>query len=416
MRNLLLVARREYLERVRTRSFILSTLGLPVLMAVIILLPQKLATMKAHGARRIVVAVASQELGAAVQRNLTAGTAKLGVTYSVEVDANTTDNERKRLTERVTAGEIDGYLWMPAEAVSARKVTYSGRELSDFMDVESVKRAVTNAFMEEQLAARGISPDITRDLLQEVKLDTLRITGGKETSTSTTAGFLTSFVLVMMLYTTLALYGVSVMRAVIEEKTSRVLEVLLSSLSSRDLMMGKVLGVGAVGLTQVLMWSVMAGVYLVPAAAASAALKGANLSPLVIGAFAVFFLLGYLLYSALYAAIGATVNSEQESQQLQLIGMSPLIIAISCMMLVLRQPNSPVAVVMSLIPFFAPVLMYMRIAIQTPPLWQIGVCLALLIATVVGTMALCGRIYRVGILMYGKRPTLPEILKWIRYA
>ncbi len=416
MRNLVLVARREYLERVRRRSFVLSTIGLPLLMAAVIILPNKLATMKTHGARRVVVAAATRELGEAVQRHLTAGTAKLGVTYSVEVDADTSDAEHKRLSQRVVAGEIDGYLWMPAEAVANRKVTYSGRELSDFMDVESIRRAVTNACIEQQMTARGISPEVTRDLFQEVKLDTLRIAGGKETRTSTMAGFLTSFVLVMMLYTTLALYGVAVMRAVIEEKTSRVLEVLLSSLTSRDLMAGKIFGVGAVGLTQVLIWIVIAAFFLLPAAASSGALKDSNLSPLVMGFFGVFFLLGYLLYSTIFAAIGATVNSEQDSQQLQLIGMSPLIVAISCMMLVLRQPNSPAAVWMSMVPFFAPVLMYMRVAVQAPPLWQIGLCIALLVATVWGIMVLCGRIYRVGILMYGKRPTLPEILKWIKYA
>jgi len=141
-----------------------------------------------------------------------------------------------------------------------------------------------------------------------------------------------------------------------------------------------------------------------------------KLSPGVLMAFAVFFLLGYLLFSALYAAIGAITTTEQEGQQLQFLIVIPLVVSVFLLNSVVRTPDAPTVVWLSMVPFFAPVVMYARIVIQTPPMWQIALSVFLLIATIAGVMVLCSRIYRVGVLIYGKRPNLPEILKWLRYA
>jgi ABC-2 type transport system permease protein len=175
--------------------------------------------------------------------------------------------------------------------------------------------------------------------------------------------------------------------------------------------------VGAVGLTQIAVWVLIGlGATTPGLLAARSELSQIDLAPGALPAFAVFFVLGFMLYSALYAALGAMVNSEQEAQQWQFLVVMPLIVPVMMMTYVIRQPNAPLSVWMSLVPFFAPILMYMRVVVQTPPLWQIAVCVALLIATLWGVVALCSRIYRVGILMYGKKPTLPEIVKWVRYA
>jgi hypothetical protein len=178
--------------------------------------------------------------------------------------------------------------------------------------------------------------------------------------------------MVMLLYMAVIFYGVSVMRAVLEEKNSRVMEVLLSSATSTELMAGKLIGVGAVGLTQIGIWITMASVYALPALAASASTGEIHIAPLTLVAFAVFFLLGYLLYSSVYAAVGAVITSEQEGQQLQFIILLPLILAVFMMGPVMRAPDSPIAVWTSMIPFFSPILMYVRIAIQPPPAWQIA--------------------------------------------
>ncbi len=182
-------------------------------------------------------------------------------------------------------------------------------------------------------------------------------------------------------------------------------------------MAGKLAGVGAVGLTQIFIWVALGALFAAPSLAAARSTFGEVRLPLVIvPAFALFFVLGYLLYSALFAALGAMVNSEQEAQQFQFLITLPIIVPLVLMNLVMRQPNSPAAFWLSLVPFFAPILMYLRIIVSTPPGWQVALSIGLLLGTTYGVLALCSRIYRVGILMYGKKPTLPEILKWNRYA
>jgi ABC-2 type transport system permease protein len=222
--------------------------------------------------------------------------------------------------------------------------------------------------------------------------------------------------MVMLLYAAFLFYGISVMRSILEEKNTRILEVLLSSATSTELMTGKLLGVGAVGLTQMIIWMVMAGTLALPSLAMYPSLSGIHVSPFALAAFVTFFLLGYLLYSAIYAGIGAIVTTEQEGQQLQIVVVLPLIIAVFIMGPILHAPDSPIALWTSMIPFLSPLLMFARIAVQPPPAWQIGLSLVLLIATIAGILVLSARVYRVGVLMYGKRPTLPEIVKWLKYA
>jgi ABC-2 type transport system permease protein len=207
------------------------------------------------------------------------------------------------------------------------------------------------------------------------------------------------------------------MRSVLEEKSSRVVEVLLSSLNAKELMAGKILGVGAVGLTQTMIWSVAALLFSAPALlAAGSAMGGITIAPRAIVAFIAFYVLGYLLYATLYAALGAMVNTEQEAQNLQFFVMMPLILSTALIMPVLSSPNSTMAVVLSLIPFCTPILMYVRLLVEQPPVWQLALSGVLMVGTIYVAIIVCSRIYRVGILMYGKRPTLPELAKWLRYA
>src|SRR5262249_4810723 len=205
--------------------------------------------------------------------------------------------------------------------------------------------------------------------------------------------------------------------AVLDEKTSRIMEVMLSTATPNQMMVGKILGVGAVGLTQIAIWALAAALSSLGLLAGSDALKGV-ISVRLLAYFPVFFLLGYALYSTMYAAIGALVNSEQETQQLQFLVAMPLILSVIVLVQVLQHPESPLGFWASFFPFTSPLIMFARIALATDPVppWQIAISLALLVATIYGLIVLCGRIYRIGILMYGKKPTLPEIVKWIKYA
>jgi ABC-2 type transport system permease protein len=417
MRNGWLILRREYLERVRTKSFIVSTLLMPAVMIALMLLPSKLATLKADGTRRVAVVCANADFARAVQSQLETGHGEFDSRYQVELVATPTEETRAELKRRMAAGRLDGYLWLSDQALASRKIAYVARETNDFIEVATLQAALKTALLRQELLFRGVSAADADKFIKPVDLDAVTLKGGQEKHDGGPMQFISAIVLVMMLYMTLILYGVAVMRSVLEEKTSRVMEVVLSSATARELMAGKILGVGAVGLTQIAIWIVIGLITTIPGLmAARGQLSGLSLSPAALPAFAVFFVLGYLLYSALYAALGAMVNTEQEAQQWQFFVILPIVVPVMMMAYVIRQPNAPLSVWMSLVPFFAPILMYIRVVVQTPPLWQIALCIALLLVTLWGVVALCSRIYRVGILMYGKRPTLPEIVKWIRYA
>jgi ABC-2 type transport system permease protein len=434
MRNFLVIVKREYLERVRTRSFLILTLLVPGIMTVVMMLPAKLASMGVK-AQHIVVVTSTPQLGDMVrQRFLSALTAtdeedesspdanaakpkaEGEDEYVIDVDSNATEAERAALRDKVSSQAIDGYLWLSDDAIASGKVTWTSRNMGGFGESSRLSAALNRVIEYERLAKNGLTSEKSDELLKPVKVEAIRIERGKEAKGSGGGKFLEVFIMVMLLYMAVLLYGISVMRSVLEEKTSRILEVLLSSATSTQLMAGKLLGVGAVGLTQILVWVVIAGVFALPAMAMQPTLSEFQIPLGVLIAFAIFFLLGYLLYSTMYATIGAITTTEQEGQQLQFFIVIPLVLSVFMLAPVVRTPDAPAIVWLSMVPFFAPVLMYARIVVQTPPLWQIALSVVLLIGTIAGLLVLCARIYRVGILIYGKRPNLPEILKWLKYA
>ncbi|HTZ84196.1 MAG TPA: ABC transporter permease [Candidatus Acidoferrales bacterium] len=429
MRNTWLIIKREYLQRVRTRSFLVLTLLLPAIMTVLMALPAKLASMGVK-AQHIVIVTSNAQFGGTVRQQLLStpvsedddessseqAKAKPQDQYIIDVDSNTTDAERASLREKVSDRAIDGFVWLPDDFLTTHKVDWNSRDLIGSRERSWLSTAINHIALQQQLSKAGMTSAQTDPILTPIKVEPVRIEGGKEAKGSGTGRFLEIFVMVMLLYMAVLFYGISVMRSVLEEKNSRIMEVLLSSATPTELMTGKLLGVGAVGLTQILVWTIMAGVIALPSMAMQPNLSDLQISPIVMIAFAVFFLLGYLLYSTMYAAIGAITTTEQEGQQIQFLIVIPLVLSVFMLMPVIRTPDSAAVMWMSLIPFFAPILMYARIVVQTPPLWQIAVCLVLMVATVAGLTVLCARIYRIGVLIYGKRATLPEIMKWLKYA
>ena len=434
MHNTWLIIRREYLERIRAKAFIIMTLLMPVFMASTILVPTFLSDMKSGVTRRIVLVANNPEIAQAVQQELMATQAKsdnpaqnkpdagpaAGKTsvprYQISVDTNTSETERDKLRRDVSDGKIDGFLWLSDTDLANRKVLFSAKDVTDFGESIEMRNAVHDALVKRQLGQKGMSDAEVDSVLKPIDFDSIRIEKGKE-GASGIAVFLVSFTMVMLLYVNVLVYGFAVMRSIIEEKTSRILEVLLSSVTAKQLLAGKIIGVGAVGLTQALIWLAIAGAFSVPGLLASRSmLSNVHIPMAGIVAFAVFFILGYFLYSTMYAALGAMVNSDQEAQQVQWPAMLPIVFAIVLSTPVLQHPNSPLAFWTSMVPFFAPILMFVRVMAETPPWWQIALCIALMLATTWGMLGVSSRIYRVGILMYGKRPTLPELRRWLRYA
>jgi ABC-2 type transport system permease protein len=284
---------------------------------------------------------------------------------------------------------------------------------------------VVQSALEARLGAEGYDEDLAA-LLAGGELEVLELNAETNGASESDPEFGVAFIGAMLLYMVIVLYAVAVMRATLEEKTGRIVEILISSIKPWELMLGKILGVGSVGLTQLAVWfglGVMAftmGIQALVAARPDLADLGEISQYLpglgVLALFLALFLGGYFLYSALYAAVGAMCNTEEEAQQAQFPVIMLLILPIMFLMPVIENPNSTTAVTASLVPFFAPVLMFARAATGAVPLWQIALSLALLVVSTLIVAWIAGRIYRVGILMQGKRPTLPELWRWVREA
>jgi ABC-2 type transport system permease protein len=434
MHNTWLIIRREYLERIRSKAFIIMTLLMPVFMASTILIPAMLSDMRSGGTRHLVLVASNPEIAEAVkqqlmapqQPNSQAPEAKSdgdkssqkapAPRYAIDISTNTTEGERTSLRQQITDGKIDGFLWLTDTDLANHKVVYNAKDVTDFGESIELRNAVQTALVKRQLAQKGMSGAEVEALLKPIDLDSIRIEKGKEGASGISV-FLVSFTMVMLLYVNVLMYGFAVMRSIIEEKSSRILEVLLSSVTAKQLLAGKIIGVGAVGLTQTLIWLLVGLAFSLPGLATSHSMMSNIHIPMAgVVAFGVFFILGYFLYSTMYAALGAMVNSDQEAQQVQWPAMLPIIFAIVLSTPVLQHPNSPLAFWASMVPFFAPILMFVRVMVETPPIWQIVLCIALMLLTTWGLLGLSSRIYRVGILMYGKRPTLPELRRWLKYS
>jgi ABC-2 type transport system permease protein len=430
MHNTFIIARREYLERVRSRSFVIMTLFIPLLMFGVTVVPTMLANRGTDQTKHVVVVAADRDTAEMIrtgieekqdektQEAVAARRRRKPTRFTVDVSTDSSDSARAALTEKVKNKSLDGFLWATPDAIKARKLDFVTRDVSSFIENGALGASVSDALRRSVLKSKGLKEEEIESALQSVDVEP-RSPMGKDAPNPQVMFFVT-LGMVMVLYMTVLLYGVNVMRSILEEKTSRIMEVMLSIASAKEMMAGKILGVGAVGLTQVAIW---VGTTLVfsagPLAAGADLLKGV-LSIKLLVFFAIYFLLGYVLYSTLCAAVGSMVNSEQEAQQLQFLIMMPMILSIVIIMQVFQYPNSSLAFWGSLFPFSAPLVMFARIAMQPTSLWdiawQIALSIGLMLATIYGMIWLCGRIYRVGILMYGKKPNLPEIMKWIKYA
>jgi len=336
------------------------------------------------------------------------------------------DAVRDSLTTAVQREEIDGFLVLGPATVEAGTAEYRGRNVSSLRDMGVLEAAVRQSVVVERLNRRGIDPALVQEAQARFDLTTLRITKRGATGESGEATFILGYAVGLILYMVILLYGINVMRSVLEEKQTRIIEVLVSSLRPFQLMMGKVIGVGGVGLFQFLIWTGVGygmihyrarilGWFNVPAEAMNAVPLpsiSAELMTMVI----VYFLLGYLLYAALFAVVGASVNTDTEAQQAQQPVMMLLVAALIVSFGALGDPNGQLAVMTSLIPLSSPIIMPVRVATSDVPTGQVGLSLAILAATVLVVIWGSARVYRIGILMYGKRPSVRELWRWARQS
>ena len=412
MHNVWLIAKREYLERVRTKAFLISTILIPLLMGGGIV-GSIVSGSRAKSTSHITIVSQDQQLATDLQAELESGKDSR---MTVDVISPGNDQTRKTLDAMLADKQIDGYLWITPATNSGERPSFSftPRSAADIGTKGVVSSALRTVLMRERLAHQGMVASDVESLMQPVKVDTTQ--AGK--NADTTSSFVAIYVLFFLMYMVILLYGMNVARSIIEEKTSRVFEVLLATIKPEEMMAGKVIGVGSVGLTQVAVWLLTA--VILTSSSIVGALAGGNvhvsLNPMQIIFFVVYFLLGYLLYSSIAAALGAMVNSEQELQQLNMILVMPLAGCMFALAPVITNPNGPVARIISFIPFCTPLIMYLRISLATPPAWEIALSIALMMVTIYAILWVASRIYRVGILMYGKKPNLPEILRWLKYS
>lgn len=413
MRRVLAVARREYVERVRSKAFVIGTVLGPVLLGGVMLGPSLLMSKQRGRALRVAVMDDTKRVGAGVVRAL--GDQRVAGQARFEIVPTGAADGVESLRASVLAGVLDGLVHVQGETIEAASAAYYGRNVSNIMDLQQVERAVAEAVTDERLASAGLSAERVRTLTRPPAFKTIQLTsqGAREDRKE---AFIVSAILLTLLYTSIAMWGSVVMSGVLEEKTNRVVEVVVSSISTWDLFVGKLAGVGAAGLTQFVAWGVALALLGLAAAASGATAGTSVLGASTLVSFVVYFLLGYFFYGALFAALGASVNSAQEAQPLSFMVMMPLVAGLALFPVVLGNPDGPLAVGLSMIPFFTPLLMFLRISAVTPPVWQIALSMLSMLLGIAGALWLGARIYRVGILMHGKRPTFAEMVKWIRQA
>jgi len=421
VRKIAAVVRREFIERVRTKWFIISTVLGPIFLIGITVLPAVLAT-RGGGAR---IAVVDDRSGGFASRLL----AQLGAgnRFSVSVvrsAAGSGQTAIDSLTREVQAKRLDGFVAVSPAAIESGQFEYRGRNVASIRDMALLEGTLRQAVTMERLTRRGIDPAVVQEAQQRIHLGTKRITREGATGESGEATFFLAYIVGFILYMAIFLYGVNVMRSVIDEKQTRIIEVLVSSLRPFELMLGKVIGVGGVGLFQMGIWGITAALlfaygqalfgflHISPEQAAQVQMPaiGIGLVLLVLA----YFLLGYLIYSALFAVVGASVNTESEAQQAQMPVTMLLVVAIVLFPMVLNDPGGKMAVVMGIVPFFSPIIMPIRATASEVPGSEVALSLAVLAVSTLVVVWIAARIYRVGILMYGKRPNLKEMVRWAR--
>ena len=427
------VIRREFVERVRTRTFLLSTLLFPALMIGITVLPVLLDRRVQAPKRIAVLDGASGEAGARVTDGLaaakrTGGTGAARYVVTRVVAGADVDRQRDSLVRQVgVRGEVeglDGVLVISDDAVTTGKIPYYGANVGSPQDMRRLETEVQTALRLERLRRAGIDPFVAMPALRPIDLQAQKVSGGTVTGESGDASFILAYAMSFLLYMALVLYGNQVMTSVVEEKASRISEVLMGSMRPFQLLLGKVLGVGAVGLVQLGVWAGTA-MALTRFRAQLAGLFGVapdslrtmpipEVSPGLLAVFLLFFVLGFLFYASLYAAVGSTCSTVQETQQASVPVTMTIAVGLILMFSLFGEPNGSLARTLSLLPPFAPFMTPVRHALVRLSPVEIGLSALVVAAGVVAVAWLAGQIYRTGILMHGRRASLREVWRWLR--
>ena len=443
MHKIALIIRREYTTRVQKKSFIILTLLMPILMSALMILPTYFATMDDEKTRTVAVYDGSAVL--------------LGRLENSEFTKFKfiPKEEYQKIKDKIQNSEYYALLIVSPNFMTTNTVqVISGSNIP--YDLKSQIKDKIQSVIEKDKIAEVVRQTGIHDLEKRIdatrahiNIDTIKLgEGGEARKSSTEIGMILGYVFGFMIYMFIFIYGSMVMQGVMEEKQSRIVEVIISSVKPFQLMMGKIVGIALVGLTQFAIWVILGFAILsvsksfypdhdqtqqlqnVMAQSQDAAQQVAAPQmdkmqeifsmidtinfPLIIGCFLFFFIGGYLLYSSMFAAVGSAIDAQEDAQQFMLPITLPIILSMLVMMSAIKNPEGPIAFWFSMIPFTSPVVMMARIPFGVPA-WQLALSMLLLVATFIGMVWVAGKIYRIGILMYGKKPSWKEIGKWLMY-
>jgi ABC-2 type transport system permease protein len=427
MGKLIAIIKREYLERVRSKWFLLSTALGPIFFGVIVFVPMVVSNrMKASPdlSHVVILDATGTQLGTRVAGELAGGIngeATRAVVRAVAPEGlAAAESVATRDVMRVNDPML-GYLVLDSTTLAGKSERYAGRNASSLIDVREIESAVRKSLLAQRLEREGLQPSRIKSLTDvNLEMKSERLSDrGREVGGLASAVF--SYLLAFMLYIMLMLYGQQILRGVMEEKTSRVAEVVISSVSTNTLLAGKVIGVGAASLTQIVVWALSSALVYKGRGAVLERFHVANVDIPIphigIGVallLLAFFVLGFVFYAALFAAMGSTVTNEQDVQQASLPVTLLLVASIVFIQPILLDPTSTFSKVMSWLPFSAPILMPLRMTMIQLSWKELAGTLVGLVAGCVAATWAAARIYRVGMLMYGKRPTFREMGRWVR--
>jgi len=415
VRKILAVIRREFIERVRQRWFWAMALLGPLFFGALFILPGML--IGKTGVKRIaVVDGTTSTFGARLTERLDAES--LFIVVRIPAGSRTLASLRGAVDRK----EFDGFLIVSDVAVDSGKVMYRASNVSSPVTIGTLERVISEMVNATRLEREGVNPALVQKARIRLHLDSQKVAGGEETGETAGQSFALAYFMGIILYMSILLYGINVMSSVLEEKTTKIVEVLVSSLRPFQLLLGKVLGVGAVSIFQFLIWGVSTRLILsqrrhLPGGGASDA-GGLFQMPHVTAStgvvFGLYFLGGFLLYSAMFSAVGAMSSNEQEARQAQQPVVMLLVASFISMFAMLNDPGSTLSVTLSMIPFSAPIAMPVRWAAGNLPIGEVALSLGILVVSILGVTWVASRIYRVGILMTGKRPNIKELIRWVR--
>jgi ABC-2 type transport system permease protein len=417
--QVLKIARREFLARVRSKAFVVMTVMVPAFLGLYMLALPMLAR-PGNADLRVAILDAGTGLGDSLAERLRAiERPRITVTETLAIQS-TDAAARARFSAAIRDRTLDGYLMVERAEPGPARTRYFARETGNPALLREMRFAVQSAVIGQLLAGTGVdTTDVRR--AQQLDLAVITVSDRGEREGGFGAALASTMALAMLLYIAVLINGQGMATAIVEEKSSRLIEVILGAVTATEFMMGKILGVVGSGLTQLGIWILVAVVVLAqaaPALAMGTAASGIDLSTILsarlIFYFAVFFSLGYILYSVLFAVVAVTCTSTEELGQSMMAAILPMVVALMAAVSVISNPATTTTRVLSLIPFFTPLVMTARVNVLMPPLWEVWLGVALLAATSIAAGWVAAKIFRYALLMTGKRPTLPELIRIVK--